>query len=212
MSSTLTMNEDPGSNEPIRPWYRHRWPWLLAIAPLAAIVGGMVTLWLAATTSDSLVVDDYYREGRAINQQLARDRVAASLGLHAQLRFATAGTRAAVGDEGGRGAVDDDGARGAVDEGALGDTPADIELRVQAQRGSAWPQSLRLRIVHATRAELDRDYTLAHVGDGVYRARGVVPDAGRWLVQLEDPARTWRLVAQGVTGFDEALELQVVAQ
>lgn len=195
MSSTLAMNEDPGRNESIRPWYRHRWPWLLAIAPLAAIVGGMVTLWLAATTSDSLVVDDYYREGRAINQQLARDRVAASLGLHAQLRFADAGMR---------GAADDEPARDA--------TPAAIELRMQAQRGSAWPQSLQLRVVHATRAEFDRDYTLAHVGDGVYRARGVVPRAGRWLVQLEDPARTWRLVAQGVTSFDEAIELQVVAQ
>lgn len=193
MSPTLTMNED--QNEPIRPWYRHRWPWLLAIAPLAAIVGGMVTLWLAATTSDSLVVDDYYREGRAINQQLARDRVAASLGLQAQLRFTVAGTRSAVGGE-----------------RAPADTPGDIELRMQAQRGSAWPPSLQLRVVHATRAEFDRDYTLAHVGDGVYRARGVVPDAGRWLVQVEDPARTWRLVAQGVKGFDEALELRVVAQ
>lgn len=191
-----TMNEDPGTNEPIRPWYRHRWPWLLAIAPLSAVVGGLVTLWLAANTTDSLVVDDYYREGQAINQQLARDKVAASLGLHARLRFTVMGAPDTPGGE----------------RASPGDAPAALELKLDAQRGSAWPQSLHLRIVHATRAQFDREYTLAHAGDGVYRSRGVTPDAGRWLVQLEDPARTWRLVAHGVTGFDETIELRVIAQ
>ncbi len=74
MQTTLAMKNETAVPMPdARPWYRHAWPWLLAIAPAAALIGGFVTLWLAVTTSDSLVVDDYYREGRAINQQLARD-------------------------------------------------------------------------------------------------------------------------------------------
>jgi hypothetical protein len=40
-----------------------------------------VTIWLAVTHQDALVVDDYYRQGKAINQDLRRDRVATSLGL-----------------------------------------------------------------------------------------------------------------------------------
>ncbi len=172
------MNEPHRTASAPRPWYRHRWPWLLAIAPTAALVGGLFTLWLAATTSDPLVVDDYYREGRAINQQLARDRVASALGLHADLRF------------------------------GAGDRPT-IEVRLRAERGSGWPPELRLRIVHATQATRDREYRLEHVADGAYRADGAAPQPpGRWLVQLEDAGRTWRLVAPSVTRFDAALELR----
>lgn len=67
------------------PWYRQRWPWLLMIMPATALFSGIFTWWLAATTNNSLVVDDYYREGRAINQQLARDDFAAKMGLRAAL-------------------------------------------------------------------------------------------------------------------------------
>lgn len=175
---TLAMKTTPRANAHARPWYRHRWPWLLAIAPAAALIGGIVTLWLAVTTSDPLVVDDYYREGRAINQQLARDRVAASLGLHAELRFETA------------------------------PAPA-VELQLAAERGTGWPPEVKLRIVHATIASLDREYTLEHVGNGRYRASGAPPQAvGRWLVQIEDAGRAWRLVAPSVTRFDAPLALQ----
>ena len=73
------------------PWYRQLWPWLLMLMPATALVGGVITFWLAATTNNSLVVDDYYREGRAINMQLARDRAAQSLGLSATLSRAPGG-------------------------------------------------------------------------------------------------------------------------
>jgi len=198
-------DEDGGSNTPqgARPWYRHRWPWLLAIAPAAALLGGIVTLWLAVTTSDSLVVDDYYREGRAINQQLARDRLAAALGLRAELRFEPGGANA--GDAGAGGA----GSGGARSDGA----GSVVALQLSAERGSAWPPELGLRIVHATIASLDREYRLGHVGDGRYRASGAAPDpGGRWLVQLEDAGRTWRLVAPAVTHFDEPLTLRAGAR
>lgn len=69
-----------------KPWYREPWPWLLAIMPLTAIIAGGITLWFAITTSDGLVVDDYYNQGKAINQTMERDRLAQSLGLSAQLR------------------------------------------------------------------------------------------------------------------------------
>ena len=160
------------------PWYRHRWPWLLAIAPTAALIAGVFTFWLAATTGDSMVVDDYYRQGRAINQQLARDRQASALGLQATLT----------------------GSSGAADP--------TITLTLTALRGSDWPAQLKLRVVHATRAELDVAYLLSHDGGGVYRTAGVLPAAGRWLVQLEDPGRSWRLVEPLVERFDAPIQLR----
>ncbi len=76
---------------PPPPWYRQLWPWLLMLMPAIALFGGIATFWLAATSNNSLVVDDYYREGKAINQQLARDTTATRLGLSASLRRAPDG-------------------------------------------------------------------------------------------------------------------------
>jgi len=66
-------------------WYAEPWVWLLIALPLSAVIGGMITLYLAVTTSDGLVVDDYYNRGKAINMDLARDVAAAGHGLRARL-------------------------------------------------------------------------------------------------------------------------------
>lgn len=68
-----------------KPWYQERWPWLLAIMPVTAIVASSITVWFAVTSSDGLVVDDYYKQGRAINQTKARDQLAHTLGINALL-------------------------------------------------------------------------------------------------------------------------------
>lgn len=68
-----------------KPWYRERWPWLLAIMPTVAVIAGSTTLWLAIKSNDGLVVDDYYKEGQAINQLKERDDLTRSLGISAQL-------------------------------------------------------------------------------------------------------------------------------
>lgn len=78
MAHTMTSPPQP-------PWYRQLWPWLLMLMPATALFGGIVTFWLASTTNNSLVVDDYYREGKAINMQLARDRAAQAIGLSGTL-------------------------------------------------------------------------------------------------------------------------------
>lgn len=69
------------------PWYRHRWPWLLMAGPVAVLVAGAITMWISFSGADALVVDDYYKQGKAINQDLRRDRVASSLGLSLTLHF-----------------------------------------------------------------------------------------------------------------------------
>ena len=68
------------------PWYREPWPWLLMLGPALVIVAGSYTLWLAVSTADGLVADDYYKQGLAINRRLARDEMAVRLGLTAALR------------------------------------------------------------------------------------------------------------------------------
>lgn len=68
-------------------WYRDPWRWLVITPPLAAVLAGAVTTWLAIRSWDGLVVDDYYKEGLEINQVLARDERAAALGLAAAVAW-----------------------------------------------------------------------------------------------------------------------------
>lgn len=68
-----------------KPWYRHPFVWLLIALPLSAVIGGFVTLYIAARTNDGLVSDDYYQRGKEINKDLHRDEAASAQNLHAQM-------------------------------------------------------------------------------------------------------------------------------
>ena len=75
------------------PWYREPWPWILMSGPFAVVVAGLVTAWIAVATDDPLVVDNYYKEGLAINRVLERDHAAAQRGYRAELMLSDDGTR-----------------------------------------------------------------------------------------------------------------------
>lgn len=70
-----------------QPWYRQFWPWFVIAIPAMGVIGGIGTVIIASQSPDGVVVDDYYKRGLAINQDLARDRKAAELGLVAQARI-----------------------------------------------------------------------------------------------------------------------------
>jgi uncharacterized protein len=71
----------------IQPWFRQFWFWYL-MAPLfvvVIVVGILMTV--AFYHADDVVIDNYYKKGRMINQTFEQDLRAAELGLVAQLRF-----------------------------------------------------------------------------------------------------------------------------
>jgi len=69
------------------PWYRHRWPWFIMLGPVAVMLATLVTVLLAIRQPDAMVVDDYYKQGKAINQDLRRDRMAGALRLQFDARY-----------------------------------------------------------------------------------------------------------------------------
>lgn len=73
------------------PWYRQRWPWLLMAGPAIVVVAGFVTLWLAISTDDGVISDDYYKRGLLINRELLRSQRAEAMGLSAELHVAPSG-------------------------------------------------------------------------------------------------------------------------
>ena len=75
----------PGADT--RPWYRHFWPWFLILLPASVVVAGLSTVYIAHRHADDLVVDDYYKDGLAINQQLEKKQRATDRGIIADLEF-----------------------------------------------------------------------------------------------------------------------------
>lgn len=50
----------------IRPWFREPWVWFIIALPAAAVVGCSITIWLAITRPDFVIVDDgLYQQIRA---------------------------------------------------------------------------------------------------------------------------------------------------
>ena len=71
----------------MNPWYREPWPWIVMSGPAAVMVAGAITMWIAFATADGLVADDYYKQGLAINQLIAREETAQRLGIAARVEF-----------------------------------------------------------------------------------------------------------------------------
>jgi hypothetical protein len=158
------------------PWYREPWPWILMAAPVAAVVGGIITAFIAVANDDPLVVDNYYKEGLAINQVLERDRAASERGYQAQVLFS------------------EDRAR----------------VRVHLVSGSGpLPGALELRLIHPTKAALDRRASLKATQAGWYEGSVSEPaPESRWKLQLEGEQRDWRLTGEWRSAEGNAVVLQ----
>jgi hypothetical protein len=162
------------SQAPVTPWWKQRWPWLLMAGPAIAIVAGSYTGYLAFTRQDALVVGDYYKQGKAINQDLRRDRVASSLGLSLSIGYdATQGALAGQLQRDGHG----DGA--GADGGATG--------------GHGKNEQLFLRLSHATLPDKDIVLVLQPDESGRFRINLPMLERSRWVVLVEGEKRDWRL-------------------
>lgn len=82
------MSKPAPSMKVAQPWFREPWPWLLMAGPFVVIVAAFVTAWIAIRSNDGLVTDDYYKKGLAVDQTLAKSRLAEELGISAKLRLA----------------------------------------------------------------------------------------------------------------------------
>ena len=55
-----------------QPWYRQFWPWFIIALPCAAVVGSIATAIIASKDGVNLVAEDYYKQGKEINQDLSK--------------------------------------------------------------------------------------------------------------------------------------------
>lgn len=89
--STIEKNLEPHSekngNEIVAPWYRQFWFWFIFGPLIFIIIMCGFTVSIAFKNADDVVIDNYYKEGRMINQALDQDKRASELGLIALLKF-----------------------------------------------------------------------------------------------------------------------------
>lgn len=67
------------------PWFKMPIMWLLIGIPASSVVAGIFFITLAVSGKDSLVRDSYYKDGLAINEELAWDKKAAALDVRMRL-------------------------------------------------------------------------------------------------------------------------------
>jgi uncharacterized protein len=83
-------------------------------------------------------------------------------------------------------------------------------LRVLLTGETAAPAAaaLRLRVLHPTRAGADQTLRLSASSPGVFDGALADLSKGRWLLQLEDADRNWRLTGEMVVPRDVEVALQ----
>lgn len=75
------------TNRNSKPWYREPWPWFLMSGPIVVIIAAFVSAWIAIRSNDGLVTEDYYKQGLAAGETLARSKRAEEMGISAGLRL-----------------------------------------------------------------------------------------------------------------------------
>lgn len=75
-------------------WYRHPFLWLAILLPASAVIAGLITLYIAIVNADDPVVDEWYKEGKAINRSAEQEQMAERLGIGLELSQVGAGVQA----------------------------------------------------------------------------------------------------------------------
>lgn len=69
------------SNTPVAPWYKQPWLWFILAPLIAVFFYGTFFLYMAITTHDGIVKDDYYKVARGYFVDPTKSQKAESLGI-----------------------------------------------------------------------------------------------------------------------------------
>ena len=67
-------------------WYKNPWVWVIIFFPVLAVVAGIATVIITSQNQPEMVVDDYYKKGKGINQELTLYNKAEAVGIKLELK------------------------------------------------------------------------------------------------------------------------------
>jgi uncharacterized protein len=135
--------------------------------PAIVVVAGIFTAYLAVRTQDGLVVDDYYKQGLAVNKDLSRDIAAKTAGYSAVATIDTSKGRVTL---------------------TLQHSPAsfkDLTLTLSRATVSGHDQRISLQRTNQRNGE----------STFIGALKSLEPlESGKWYVTVDDPSHSWRLL------------------
>lgn len=81
LTSSTNSSTPTTQTKPQPPWYKQFWPWFIIFFPASAVVAGIATVIIAVQNQDTLVEDNWYKDGLAINQRLDKQNLAIALNI-----------------------------------------------------------------------------------------------------------------------------------
>ncbi len=84
---TQSQRPHPANDRDDGPWYKQFWAWFVLAPLLTVMIAWIPFMTIAVKDADDVVIDNYYKEGRMINQRVDEDRHAQELGLNGTLQF-----------------------------------------------------------------------------------------------------------------------------
>ena len=82
---TQDVNPDLSPQGDTKPWYRYFWVWFVLGLLSMSISASMTLVVMAHRHADDVVSDTWYQDGRGINQDMAAEDMARSLGMRVVL-------------------------------------------------------------------------------------------------------------------------------
>ncbi len=149
----------------ITPWYKQFWPWYVMALPASVVIAGVATVIIATLNKDSLVADNHYKEGLAINRKLDQHVVARTLGIYASMQLDTSNNQLTI-------RLFSDNPE--TDSGSYGDT-------------------LKLSLIHSTIANRDQHIVVRRQKDNSYIAPLYNVAPGKWRAILQPVDAAWRI-------------------
>jgi hypothetical protein len=141
-------------DESLKPWYRQFWFWFVFGPLIFIIIMCGFTVTIALKGADDVIIDNYYKEGRMINQALGQDQQAYTLGLSGDLRFDLTSGDVIL---------------------RIANAPADTTLM---------PAQLLLMMGHPVKAAKDQLISLKAISPGYYRGELQAKPEYSWYLTL----------------------------
>jgi len=151
------------------PWYKQFWPWFLIALPGSVVIASIFTVIIAFESADTVVTDNYYKEGLAINRDLSRQQLAEKMNVKAQMQL------------------------------------NHDKLRLQISSDANKAETLLLRFVHPTLADLDQQTVPTMIAPGVYQASISPLINGAWNVILLSTSANWEVSERIIVKDDQVL-------
>ena len=142
------------NDESLKPWYRQFWFWFVFGPLIFIIIMCGFTVSIALKGADDVIIDNYYKEGRMINQTLEQDRRAHELGLMGNLGFDRTSGEVIL---------------------KIANPPTDPALM---------PEEMLLLMGHPVKAAKDQLISLKYVSPGYYRGELLAKPEYSWYLTL----------------------------